>query len=128
MSLLVEQSQDRQVLNEDFKNNIEIFISASKFQLTELESNISQELIDHATCLRMLDYVVSRDPNHAIVQVFGPLLSEHQSQLVDLKRDVTLCRSEFNELLGWFGLNVSEMASVASGDFFASWSRFLESF
>ena len=128
MSLLVEQSQGKQVLNEDFKNNIEIFILASKFQLTELESNISQELIDHATCLRMLDYVVSRDPNHAIVQVFGPLLSEHQSQLVDLKRDVALCRSEFNELLGWFGLNVSEMASVASGDFFASWSRFLESF
>lgn len=126
LKLVSEQVAERHLLEDDDNTKgFEILVAASKFQLSELESNVAQDLAEHATCMRMQDYVASRDPESPVVQVFRPLLEEFSDTLYSLKRDVTACRSEFNELLGWLGMNVAEMSTISSSDIFSIWSNFL---
>ena len=127
LRLVAEQARSRQLLGSSVAGSVELLGAAGRFMLSEVENQLAVDSAEFATCLRMQEYVASRDPESRVVTVFQPMLNDFQEPLASLQRDVSACHAEFNELLGWLGMSVAEMSTVSSSDFFSIWSKFLGS-
>ncbi len=123
---LARQVQERELIQNNLQGTIELFATAGKFTLAEVESNLAELTAEFNTCQRMLQYVASREPEELLIDRFAGNFEEFQSELSCLQKDVNSCHQDLNELLGWLGMSVAEMSTVSTSDLFVLWQKFFK--
>lgn len=124
---LRDQIKKREILDkEELIEIIPLLSSAGRFMLTELDNTCQALASRCATCARMQEYVLARDPDSIVISAFYTKINQYSKSINELLQELQYCRHDFQELLGWLGLNVAEMSTISTLEFFELWSKFYQ--